>query len=60
MGLAAIIERRVGVKVFREGLRAVFMLHEGLRSVGMAHDGGRGVWPRRGFGYLAVWLVTFS
>jgi hypothetical protein len=41
MSLVVIIERRVGVKVFREGLRAVFVFHEGLRSVSMVHDGPR-------------------
>ncbi len=39
----AIIDRRAGVEVFREGLRAGLMFYEGLRSVGMAHDGSRPV-----------------
>lgn len=43
MSPVAIVERRVGVEVFGEGLLAVFMFHEGLRSVGMVQDGPRPV-----------------
>ncbi len=44
MSLAAIIERRVGVKMFREGLLlAFYMFYEGLRSVGVVYDGPRPV-----------------
>ncbi len=43
MSPAAIIDRRAGVEVFREGLRAVLMFHEGLRSVGVVQDGPRPV-----------------
>jgi hypothetical protein len=43
MSPAAIIERRVALEMFHEGLRPIIMFHEGLRSVGMLDVGPRPV-----------------